>query len=141
MTLLELEKRFTYHPPKPGQPEIYAAIRAEAKKLAMLVFEHCPDSRELSLAITNIEEAVFWANAAIARNTDRPIYKGSADEGQEVAGAGEPGGVEACAGACEDGGVSVAGLLLAWIQPNLSRLKLQSQAPPKDSPNISSEPR
>jgi hypothetical protein len=28
----------------------------------------CPGSRELSLAITKLEEAVFWANAAIARN-------------------------------------------------------------------------
>ncbi len=28
----------------------------------------CPDSRELSLAITHLEEVVFWANAAIARH-------------------------------------------------------------------------
>ena len=29
----------------------------------------CPDSRELALAITKLEEVVFWANAAIARHS------------------------------------------------------------------------
>lgn len=28
----------------------------------------CPDSRELSLAITKLEEAIMWANASIARS-------------------------------------------------------------------------
>lgn len=32
----------------------------------------CPDSRELSTALTKLEEAVFWANAAIARNEKNP---------------------------------------------------------------------
>lgn len=34
----------------------------------MLIFESCKGSREYSLAITKLEEAVMWANAAIARN-------------------------------------------------------------------------
>lgn len=29
-----------------------------------------PKSREQSLAITKVEEAMFWANAAIARNQE-----------------------------------------------------------------------
>jgi hypothetical protein len=29
--------------------------------------EHTPESREQSLALTNLEQAVMWANAAIAR--------------------------------------------------------------------------
>ena len=33
-----------------------------------LMIASCPDSRELSLALTNLEQAVFWANASIARN-------------------------------------------------------------------------
>lgn len=65
----ELDKRFIYHPPKPGQPEIYAAIRAEAKQLATLINQHCPESRELKMAIAHVEEAVMWANAGIGRNT------------------------------------------------------------------------
>lgn len=63
-----LERNFTYHPPKEGQPERYGAIRAKAKELAELLDAECPDSREKSLAMTQLEQSVFWANAAIARN-------------------------------------------------------------------------
>ena len=62
-----IERNFTYHAPKPGQPEQYERIRSKAKELAYILDEECPSSRELSLAITNLEQAVFWANAAIAR--------------------------------------------------------------------------
>ncbi|KIX13793.1 Acb2/Tad1 domain-containing protein [Dethiosulfatarculus sandiegensis] len=63
----ELMNRFTYHAPKEGQPEKYEAMRAEALKLAELVNDSCPESREKSLALTKLDEVVFWANAAIAR--------------------------------------------------------------------------
>jgi len=63
----ELENRFTYHAPKDGQPQIYAGIRAKAKELAYFVEGNIPDSREKALALTNLEQVVFWANAAIAR--------------------------------------------------------------------------
>jgi len=59
---------FKYHAPKPGQTEIYEELRLEARKLADRIAEHCPASRERSLAITKLEEAVMWANASIARN-------------------------------------------------------------------------
>lgn len=64
----EIAKRFTYHPPKPGQPERYEAIRAMAKEFAERIVIETPESREQSLALTKLEETVFWANAAIARN-------------------------------------------------------------------------
>jgi hypothetical protein len=64
----DIEKRFTYHPPKDGQPKKYSQIRCEAKSLAELVAELCPESREKALALTKLEESVMWANAAIARN-------------------------------------------------------------------------
>ena len=64
----DLEKRFTYHAPKPDQPEKYTAIRAKAKELAEMIVELVPESREQSLALTNLEQAVMWANAGIARN-------------------------------------------------------------------------
>jgi hypothetical protein len=64
----EMDKRFTYHPPKPGQPERYTMIRDAAKQFAELLNIECPDSREKSLALTALEESVMWANAAIARN-------------------------------------------------------------------------
>lgn len=62
------EKAFTYHPPQPGQPARYEAIRGAAKQLSQLLNQSCPPSRELSLAQTKLEEAAFYANAAIARN-------------------------------------------------------------------------
>ena len=67
MTDDELNTRFSYHPPKSDQPERYETIRAFGKQLAELVDTECPESREKSLALTKIEEAVMWANAAIAR--------------------------------------------------------------------------
>lgn len=65
---IKLGKAFTYHPPRNDQPERYGDIRCRAKELAELMVGACPPSRELSLALTNLEQAVMWANAAIARN-------------------------------------------------------------------------
>ena len=64
----KIENNFTYHPPKGDQPERYEAIREGAKALAYLIENLCPDSREKSLALTNLEQSVMWSNSAIARN-------------------------------------------------------------------------
>lgn len=64
----DLINRFTYHPPKEGQPERYQLIRDGARELALLIDDLAPDSREKSIAITHLEEVVMWANAAIARS-------------------------------------------------------------------------
>ena len=63
-----IENAFTYHAPKDGQPEKYQAIREKGKELAYLIDELVPDGREKSLAQTNLEQAVMWANAGIARS-------------------------------------------------------------------------
>ena len=67
----KIESTFTYHAPKPGQPEQYTAIREKAKELAYLIDRTCPDSREKSLAMTKLEESVMWANASIARGDEK----------------------------------------------------------------------
>lgn len=64
----ELTKRFTYHAPKGNQLERYAKMREWGLHVASFIQENCPDSREKSLAITNLEQAIMWANASIARN-------------------------------------------------------------------------
>jgi hypothetical protein len=64
----ELEKRFTYHPPKHDQVARYGEIRSNAKGFASQIVNLTPPSREQALALTKLEEAVMWANAAIARN-------------------------------------------------------------------------
>lgn len=68
MKLTDLDNRFVHHPPKGDQAVRYGHIRQEARELAAFIDVSCPDSREKSLAITHLEEAIMWANAAIARN-------------------------------------------------------------------------
>ena len=64
----DLANRFTYHAPKEGQPEIYELIRKIAFAYAVNINELVPDGREKALALTKLEEVVFWSNAGIARN-------------------------------------------------------------------------
>lgn len=64
----QLENNFTYHAPKEGQPAIYEELRAKCKELAYLIKKLTPGSREQSVALTNLEQVMFWANAAVARN-------------------------------------------------------------------------
>jgi hypothetical protein len=64
----DLARRFTHHPPKGDQAIRYEMLRDHAHNLAAFINEKTPDSREKSLAITHLEQAVMWANAAIARN-------------------------------------------------------------------------
>lgn len=70
MTKKELENVFSYHAPTEDQVKDYNTIRSEGKRLASIINELCPDSRERSLALTKIREAVMWANAAIACNQE-----------------------------------------------------------------------
>lgn len=63
-----LDNTFTYHKPQEDQPERYNAIRELAHELAENICGNTPPSREQSLALTKLEEAVMHANAAIARH-------------------------------------------------------------------------
>jgi hypothetical protein len=69
---MNIERTFTYHAPTGTQPERYVAIRAAAKELARVIEASCPDSREKSLALTNVQQSVMWANASIAIN-ENPV--------------------------------------------------------------------
>jgi len=63
-----IEKVFTYHAPKADQPARYVHLREKAKSMAVDILQICPPSRERSLALTKLEEAIMHANASIARN-------------------------------------------------------------------------
>ena len=66
--LADLEHRFAYHPPKDAERvQAHEAVRAFTGRLARDFENLLPNGREKSLAITKLEEAMFWANAAIAR--------------------------------------------------------------------------
>lgn len=63
-----LDNNFVYHAADEDQAARYTIIRQTAKDFAALILRYTPDSREQALALTNLEQAVFWANAAVARN-------------------------------------------------------------------------
>lgn len=65
-----IENNFIYHAPTESQRVIYEWLRATFKNLAYDIEFNCPDSREKALAMTNLEQAMHWANAAIARNPE-----------------------------------------------------------------------
>ena len=66
--ITKIDNDFTYHAPKPGQPEKYEVLRTQAKDLALKINELCPDSKEKDMAMCRLNEAVMWAVASIARN-------------------------------------------------------------------------
>lgn len=65
----DLPTRFTYHAPTPEQVETYQSLRSMAKEFAEMIADRVPGSREQALALTKLEECVFWANAGIARRS------------------------------------------------------------------------
>ena len=64
----QVENTYAYHAPKTDQVERCSRLRDKTKKLALLICDLTPESREQSLALTNLEYALTMAHAAIARN-------------------------------------------------------------------------
>jgi hypothetical protein len=62
----QINKIFTYHSPNQSQQDRYVALRNKAKEFALLINDYCPESREKSLALTDLQRCVQMANAAIA---------------------------------------------------------------------------
>ena len=63
-----IERDFTYHAPADREDvDAYRRIRHVGKAFAMVVIDEVPIGRELSTALTKIEEAVMHANAGRAR--------------------------------------------------------------------------
>lgn len=69
---LDLENIFCHHVPFGDQADRYGQVRAAALVFAKLVTEITPGSAEQTLAIRKIQEAMFFANAAIAINEVNP---------------------------------------------------------------------
>ena len=70
-TAVKLEKDFrTYNfaEPSADQKARLQLLRFKFHELAELIFGVTPPCREQSLAKTHLEDALMWANAAIARN-------------------------------------------------------------------------
>lgn len=64
----QIRERFTFYLSR--DPEIIDAhkqIRLTCEALALLIDAYVPDGREKEISLIKIEEASFWANAAISR--------------------------------------------------------------------------
>lgn len=68
MDVKDIENRFSYHAPSLAKQELHIAARNKVKDLAHYLNGVLPESREKSLSVTHLEDALMWANAAIARN-------------------------------------------------------------------------
>lgn len=65
----DLEKRFNFHPANTQETkDKHEATRRWSLEHAVLIYKILPKCRERSLAITALEEAMFWVNAGIARS-------------------------------------------------------------------------
>lgn len=63
----DLENRFRYHPPKDQeQKDRHARVTEATLALAKELRDLCPEGRNLSLALTELETVRMRANAAIA---------------------------------------------------------------------------
>lgn len=59
---------FGYHrPPDDDTKQRHGAVRNILSRAAAAIVAITPPGRELSLTLTKLEEAMFWANGAIAR--------------------------------------------------------------------------
>lgn len=66
----EITNRFTYHAPSDEGIKRHSDLSVSLQCAARIVRDTCPDSRERSLALTKLEEAKFWASAAVARHEE-----------------------------------------------------------------------
>ena len=59
---------FSFHPSTPETAGLFEFNRAVLQSAAHdLIAGGIPEGRERSLMLTHLEEAMFWANAAVAR--------------------------------------------------------------------------
>ncbi len=63
----ELALRFNFHPATEATAPRHHNVREICLAAAQKIVAETPPCREQSLAITALEEAMMWANAAIAR--------------------------------------------------------------------------
>ena len=64
----DINNRFRFHPANAGKALIHEDVRGAVRQAAFRLDELVPDGQEKALAMKSLEEAMFWANAGVARN-------------------------------------------------------------------------
>lgn len=65
----DIKHRFAFHAATTEEKRNeHTSVRENCHQLAQFLNEKLPEGREKALAITHLEEVMFWGNAAIARN-------------------------------------------------------------------------
>jgi hypothetical protein len=64
-----IENDFAFHAANTEEKkDAHTSVRQHCKELALYLEGNVPVGRELSTALTKLEEVMMWSNAAIARN-------------------------------------------------------------------------
>jgi hypothetical protein len=63
---IDIEDRFKSHVVDMSGNEAMGVVRSECRMLAYTIIEQCPPSRERSLALTFVQQAMWAANSAIS---------------------------------------------------------------------------
>jgi hypothetical protein len=65
----DIANRFDFHAATTEEKrDAHTSVRQNCKQLADFLNDKLPDSREKSLAMTHLEEVMFWSNAILARS-------------------------------------------------------------------------
>lgn len=65
---VDIAHRTEHHPPDEGAVACHQVVREMTRNALVTLQQVCPRSPERTLAERKIEEAMMWANAAIARD-------------------------------------------------------------------------
>lgn len=66
--MMRIDKPFAYHKPSEAGLARITGLREGFSVVKALIEQHCPPSRERSVAITELETAAMWAIKAVVFN-------------------------------------------------------------------------
>jgi|ERR1044071_561421 len=68
LATMPIEKAFAYHKPSPDGLTKVNALREAFSAVKAAIETHCPESRQRSVALTELETAAMWAIKAVVFN-------------------------------------------------------------------------